>query len=283
MKPDRIASIPRAVTPAGRALNSLPTRRRFVVLFAGVLLAASPLASVLAAEGARPPRLFMIGDSTMADMKLDKGDGMRGWGQLLPEFFTDPSTVANHAVSGRSTKSFIDEGRWAKVIAQINRGDFLLIQFAHNDEKSDKPVHYAAAAGAFRENLRRYIRETRAKGATPLLATPVARRRWNAAGVLVDTHGDYPAATREVAAQEGVPLLELTRATEALIRRHGVEDSKRLFTWIAPGTNDKFPAGVQDDTHFSAYGARAVAALATAEIRRLNLPLAAALKPSQPE
>lgn len=261
------------------AVKRLSALVRWAALLASVLAPCGAPVVARAADASSAPHIFLIGDSTMTDQKLDKGDGMRGWGQLLPEFFADPRKFTNHAISGRSTKSFINEGRWAIVIGQIAPGDFLIVQFGHNDEKQDQPTLHTEPRGAYQENLRRFIRESRAKGGHPILATPVARRRWSDANELVNTHGDYPAAMREVAKEEKVPLLELTTATEAMIRRHGVEESKRLFTWIAPDTIPQFPKGLRDDTHFSEYGARAVAAIAVAEMRRLNLPLMAWLKP----
>jgi len=222
------------------------------------------------------PRIFMAGDSTMADKPFDLPE--RGWGMALGGFFKAEVVVRNHALNGRSTKSFIDEGRWAKLAGELQAGDFVIIQFAHNDEKKEDPKHYADPAGAFRDNLRRFIAETRAKGATPLLATPVCRRKFNAAGKLVDTHGDYPAAVRAVAAEEKVALLELTVATAQWLENTGDEPAKKFFMWIAPGTHPKIPDGRKDDTHFVAAGAEAVAGLAAKQIREQKLPLAQWLK-----
>ena len=186
--------------------------------------------------------------------------------------------MVNYAVNGRSTKSFIDEGRWDKVVAALHAGDFVIIQFGHNDEKQDRPELSAPARGSYQENLRRFIRETRAHGATPILAPSVARRKWREAGELQDTHGDYPAALRAVAVEENVPLLELNRLTTELELGHGVEGSKRLHLYYGPGAFARWPDGVKDDTHYAEYGASRVAALAVQEILRLQLPLTAWLK-----
>src|SRR5438034_666091 len=126
------------------------------------------------------PHVFMVGDSTMANKPLDLPE--RGWGMALGKFFVDPAMVHNHAVNGRSTKSFIDEGRWEKVVGELRAGDFVIIQFAHNDEKKEDPKRYADPATTFRDNLRKFIREARAKNATPILATPVCRRKFDASG-----------------------------------------------------------------------------------------------------
>ncbi len=222
------------------------------------------------------PHVFLIGDSTMANKPLDLPE--RGWGMALGQFFQEPGMIQNHAMNGRSTKSFIDEGRWAKVVGELKEGDFVIVQFAHNDEKKEDPKRYADPATTFRENLRRFIVETRAKKATPILATPVCRRSFDAAGKLQDTHGPYPEAVRAVAKSENVPLLDLTLATAKWLEAAGDEPSKKFFMWIEPGKFAKLPDGKQDNTHFVEAGATAVAKLAVDEIRAQKLPLAKWLK-----
>ncbi len=232
------------------------------------------LALILAMSAWAAPTLHLIGDSTMADKAKEPANPETGWGQALPALLKpDELRVVNYAMNGRSTKSFIDEGRWAKVVAALHAGDFVIIQFGHNDEKADKPAVYAAPRGAYQENLRRFVREAREHGAAPILATPVARRKWSEAGELVDTHGDYPAALRAVAVEEKVPLLELNVLTTELERGHGVEGSKRLHLYYAGGVYERWKEPVKDDTHYSEYGAARVAALAVQEWLRLGLPL----------
>ncbi len=221
------------------------------------------------------PTLHLVGDSTMADKPKEPANPETGWGQALPMLLRPEAVrVVNHAMNGRSTKSFIDQGRWAAVVAALRPGDFVIIQFAHNDAKDQDPKRYAAPRGAYQDNLRRFVREAREGGATPILATPVVRRRWSAAGELVETHGDYPAALRAVATEEKVPLLEMNLLTAELERVHGVEGSKRLHLHYAAGIQPRWPEGVKDDTHFSEYGAARVAALAVQEWLRLGLPAA---------
>jgi lysophospholipase L1-like esterase len=215
------------------------------------------------------PHVYMAGDSTMADKPTDPPNPEHGWGQLLPKFFKDPAMIVNYAVNGRSTRSFISEGRWQKLIDAVRPGDWVIIQFAHNDEKI-----FPNARGEFQDNLRRFVKDVRAKNANPILATPCARRSFDEAGKLVDTHGDYPDAVRAVAAATKVPLLDLNRLTMALEEGDGAEGSKRLHLWIAAGEYSRQPEGYQDNTHYSAYGAERVAALAVQEIIRLRLPLA---------
>lgn len=239
-----------------------------------LLLVAGLLAGLATVSAA--PRVYLVGDSTMANKPLDLPE--RGWGMALGAHFTGGVTVENHAQNGRSTKSFIDEGRWDKVVAGLKDGDFVVIQFSHNDEKKEDPKRYTDPATSFRENLRRFIADARRKGATPLLATPVCRRKFDAAGKLVLTHGDYPGAMRAVAKETGTPLLELERATARWLQEAGDVPSRKFFMWIEPGVYPKIPDGRKDDTHFVEAGAQAVAALAVAEIRAKVLPLARWLK-----
>lgn len=218
--------------------------------------------------------VHLAGDSTMANKERDPPNPEYGWGEMLPRFFRDPSIVVNHAVNGRSTKSFRDEGRWAKLVDSLAPGDWVIIQFGHNDEKSEDPKRFTRPHVEFADNLREFIAEVRAKGAHPILATSVVRRKWNDAGTaLVDTHGEYISATRMVASAAHVPLLEMNRLTAELETAHGREGSKRLHLWIEPGIYQRKPEGWKDDTHYSAYGADRVAALAVQEILRLELPL----------
>jgi lysophospholipase L1-like esterase len=224
------------------------------------------------------PTLYLIGDSTMADKPMAESLPERGWGQLLKKYFGAGIVVSNHAMNGRSSKSFIDEGRWARIHDQLKPGDWVIIQFGHNDQKDEDPLRYTAPDGAYRENLICFIKETRVKGAFPILATPVCRRRFNDRGDFYDTHGAYPEVVRSIAQEESVPLLELHAATAKLIAAHGPERSKAIFLWIEPGVYPALPEGLQDDTHFSNYGAEQICQQAIAELRRLELPITQWLK-----
>jgi DNA sulfur modification protein DndE len=236
-----------------------------------VLFAAACCASLASVYARQAPRLFLAGDSTMADKPLDLPE--RGWGMVLPRFFKDPTLVRNHAVNGRSTRSFIDEGRWQAIADHLLEGDFVIIQFGHNDEKKEDPARYTDPQTTFRENLRRFVRDVRAKKAWPVLATPVARRKFDASGVLTPTHGEYPDAVRAVAHEEQVPLLDLERATSAWLQEIGDQPSKKFFMWIQPGQYAGLPDGRQDDTHFVEAGALHVAELAIAEMRAQKLAI----------
>jgi lysophospholipase L1-like esterase len=253
--------------------------RTLVMVSAVGILSTVALATAGSHEspaGPRGPTLFLVGDSTMAD-KPDLELPERGWGQLFRELVKQPLVLDNRAVNGRSTKSFGDEGRWRAVLEALQPGDFVLVQFGHNDEKSQDPTRFADADGEYRRNLERFVRETSSRGAQPLLATPVVRRKWSENGELVDTHGDYPCVAREVAAREGAPLLDLEAATRELLLELGPEGSKALFLHFEPGEHPKLPQGKHDDTHFSELGARRVAELAAREMARLHVPIAALL------
>jgi pectinesterase len=218
----------------------------------------------------RGPKLFLIGGSTMATFPETRP--VVGWGQMLPRFFKDPAQIDNRAKSGRSSKSFIDQGHWDTLRADLKAGDFLIICFGTNDSAND-PVRRTEPRGTFRTNLERFIRETRAAGATPILATSVVRRRWDEQGRFVEDLSEYVIVTREIAAQERVPLMELRRATVELETSLGVEGSMALHLHLPPGKFDTYPNGSKDDTHYNAHGATRVAELAVREIIRLGLPL----------
>ena len=219
------------------------------------------------AEPAQPGlTLFLIGDSTMADKPLIPANPERGWGQMLPMFFQREVRIENHAVNGRSTKSFLDEGRWKTVTNRLKPGDYVIIQFGHNDEKKNDTNRYTEAFGSFKMNLTRFVRETREHQAIPILATPVARRKFDDHGKLLDTHSDYVAAVRQVAQEQPAPLLDLNRRSSELLAQLGPESAKRLFDWIPPGEFERDPKGLSDDTHFNAYGASRMCDLVVLEI-----------------
>jgi lysophospholipase L1-like esterase len=221
--------------------------------------------------GSNEPRrihLFLAGDSTVADYPPDKAP-MAGWGQMLPFYLTDDVVVENHAANGRSSKSFVQEGRLERIREQIQEGDYLFVQFAHNDEKP----HGTGPFTTFQEYLKQYIDGARHRGATPVLVTPVHRRLFED-GKLKMSHGEYPAAIVQLAEREEVPLIDLMARTQSLYESLGEEGSKRLFVWLRPGEHPNYPEGVQDNTHFHECGAKEVARLVVEEMLRIGLPLA---------
>lgn len=215
--------------------------------------------------------IYTIGDSTMANKKPEVYPET-GWGQQLQNYFDSKVKISNHAVNGRSSKSFIDEGRWDAVRDSLKKGDYVFIQFGHNDEKADKPAVYTDPQTSYRHNLEKYIRETRSKGATPVLLTPIVRRKFDESGKLIDTHGNYPDAVREVAAKLSVECIDMQIITHNLVSSLGDEPSKKLYLWTAPDL--KFPEGRKDDTHLSVEGAKTLAGLVAKEVAKLKIPLA---------
>ncbi|GJM36491.1 MAG: rhamnogalacturonan acetylesterase RhgT [Saprospiraceae bacterium] len=223
--------------------------------------------------------VFLIGDSTMANKPGSPDENPeRGWGQLLSEFFKETATVQNHAVNGRSSKSFLGEGRWETILDDLESGDYVFIQFGHNDQKVADPKRYTNPWSGYRRNLEKFVSETRAKGAYPILLSSIVRRKFNEQGTLVDTHGPYPFVTRWVAEQMEVPFIDMQLLTEDYINEIGLEKSKEIYLWIEPGQYEKLPNGVQDNTHLTLKGATEYARLVAKELIRLDLPLAQYLK-----
>ncbi len=218
----------------------------------------------------------MIGDSTMADKPLDDNPE-RGWGQLFPTFFDSTVRIENHAKNGRSTRSFLRESLWTPVVSKLQPGDYVFIQFGHNDEKPEKVDRYTPPED-YRTNLIKFVKETREHKAQPILCTPIMRRRFDEQGKFFDEHGVYPDIVREVAKQYDVPLIDMHRKSERLIVELGPEGSKKIFLWIAPGEYKSLPKGREDNTHFSELGATRMAELAVEGIRELNLDLVRRLK-----
>jgi len=207
-------------------------------------------------------RIFIAGDSTAASYSADRSP-MAGWGQMLCIYLQKGVAVMNEAVAGRSSKSFIDEGRLKHIDESIRSGDCLLVQFGHNDQKSDAQRHTDAAT-TYPDCLTQFIEVARKHEAVPVLLTPVARRSFDANGELLPTHGDYPGAMRKLAAERHVPLVDMEALTAKLYRELGPEESKRLFVWLEPGEHPNYAAGLQDNTHFSECGAAEAARLAAA-------------------
>lgn len=229
------------------------------------------------ASGKEPITIYLAGDSTMAEKQPDKRPET-GWGEALQQFFNaDKVRVENHAMNGRSTRTFISENRWQAIINKLKRGDYVFIQFGHNDEAKEKTERYTPPED-YRKNLIKFINEVRAKQAIPILLTPVMRRRFDKDGNFQDSHGEYPDIVRAVAAEQRVPLLDMHRRSEKVIRQYGVEESKKLFLQLAPNENANYPKGIEDNTHFSPLGARLMAEQAVDGMRELKLGLAKYLK-----
>jgi len=253
--------------------------RKYLVLILPLVLS---LALLLTASR-KEITVFVIGDSTAADKSSPDTNPERGWGMVLQGFFKAPVRVENHAVNGRSSKSFRAEGRWDKVLARLKPGDYVLIQFGHNDEKVKDEKRYTRAGADFDDNLRRYVSETRAKGAHPVLLNCVVRRNFYDQRVqgqddealrntvygdekinsdtLIDTHGAYKDVPRRIAKELNVPFIDANRLTHDLEQSMGVAASRTIHMWYKPGEWASIPKGRQDNTHYNVKGAHLVAGL----------------------
>lgn len=222
--------------------------------------------------------IYSIGDSTMANKPTENGNPERGWGQMLPQFFTNTIVIDNRAVNGRSTKSFINEKRWDDVYKALKPGDYVFIQFGHNDQKDKDSTRYTNPHTAYRHNLIRFVEESRAKGAIPVLLSSIARRNFNEKGVLIDTHGDYPLETRLVAQEYKVPFIDLQYYSELLEQSYGPEKSKKLHLHYKAGEIPYYKEDKADDTHLSPEGATAIAKIVVDELKKTNLDIVKYIK-----
>lgn len=235
--------------------------------------------------------IFTIGDSTMANKKLEGENPERGWGQMLSRYFTDDITIDNHAVNGRSSKSFINEGRWDAVLSKIQKGDYVFIQFGHNDEKDD-PNRHTDPGTTFDANLKKFVEDTRAKGGIPVLFNSIVRRNFGKAdgnavanaikqddirngidpkapkdsieegATLIDTHGAYLISPKNVAKELNVTFIDLNSLTHKLVEGMGPQKSKELYLWVEPKTVPALPNGREDNTHLNVHGASVIAEMA---------------------
>lgn len=218
--------------------------------------------------------IWMMGDSTMA-IKAENKYPETGWGVPFAQQFKDYVTVVNTAKNGRSSKSFIREGLWDKVYQGAQPGDYVFIQFGHNDEKVDKP-NVGSSIDEYKANLSLFVTSLRAKKVIPVLLTPIARRLFSGDS-LQDTHKGYPKAVKAVADSLHVPLIDLTQLSSALLQKQGKDQSVGLFLHLAAGAPN-YPNGVTDNTHLNTVGAQAISDLVVQDIRRQQLPLRNDLK-----
>lgn len=216
--------------------------------------------------------VYLIGDSTMANKNVGAYPET-GWGTPFSFFFDSTVTVDNRAKNGRSTKTFISENRWQPIVDNLHTGDYVFIQFGHNDEVKEKVGQYTTPE-EYKKNLLRFINESRSKKAIPILFTPVTRRKFDEQGNQVETHAEYSILVREVAAQSNTPLIDVDKKSRELLQQFGPEYSKLLFLHLEPGEHPNYPNGVTDNTHFSELGARKIAQLVLAEIKQVKLELA---------
>ncbi|TDE05840.1 rhamnogalacturonan acetylesterase [Flavobacterium sandaracinum] len=197
----------------------------------------------------------------------------QGWLQVLAPFFNTSVVIDNRAVNGRSTRSFINENRWDSVVKVLKKGDYVFIQFGHNDQKVEDPKRYTNPHTAYRNNLIRFVTDTRAKGATAILFSSIVRRNFNEQGTLVDTHGEYPLEARLVAQEYDVPFIDLQYLTEKLEELYGVEGSKKLHLHFKSGETPYYKEDKEDDTHLSALGANEICKLVITALKKTDLAL----------
>jgi len=209
--------------------------------------------------------IWMCGDSTMS-IKEKKAYPETGWGMPFVYFWDSTVNVENLAKNGRSTSSFRNEDLWKKVLDNAKEGDYVFVQFGHNDEVPTKKTYTTETE--FKNYLKQYVSEARSKKATPILLTPMARRKFDAAGKIEGTHDVYSQIVRDVAKEEKVVLFDMDKLTQQLYQQFGVENSKLLFLQLKPGEHPNYPDGKDDNTHFNELGARLIAQLVLDEIKK---------------
>ncbi|MDD3321392.1 MAG: rhamnogalacturonan acetylesterase [Paludibacter sp.] len=220
--------------------------------------------------------VWMIGDSTMANKNPDKAPET-GWGMVMNEFVNINATVHNHALNGRSSKSFVDEGRWKAVYDSIQPGDYVIIQFGHNDEKPAEKLHTDAFT-TYKQQLKMFVDQTREKGANPIICSSIVRRHFDEKGNLKQTHGDYIKASQEIAKETNTPYVDMEALTRKVVSKAGHEKSKKLYLFTNPGEYQNRKKGVQDSTHLNVKGAHAVARLFVKDVKKQKLSISRYLK-----
>jgi len=221
-----------------------------------------------------PPQatIYLIGDSTVCDQPTDRYP-VTGWGTPFANYFDATVKVDNRAKGGRSTRTFLEENRWQPIVESLKPGDYVLMQFGHNDEA--KEPQYAARytpVPDYKKNLIKFIIETRSKNAVPILITPVSRRVFKN-DQAQQTHVEYTAAVFEIGKQYNVPVIDLDKKSRELYQQMGTDNSKLLFMELEAGEHPIYPEGRHDNTHFNDYGARIMAQFVLNDIKAQNLPL----------
>ena len=231
------------------------------------------------------PTLFLCGNSTVVDQDFEP---WTSWGQIFTNWVDERTAVANYAESGESAGSFIAQNRLKKILSLAKEGDYIFVEFGHNDQKAKSPG--SGAWYDFSRNLKIFIDEARAKKATIVFVTPTQRRNFDNNGKIRETHGDYPDAMRAVAKREGVPVIEIHDMTRTFFETLGVENSKRSLVHYPANTYPGQTKAFEDNTHFNPYGAYEISKMVVMGIKDLNLPIASHIKtdfkpfnPAQPD
>lgn len=234
---------------------------------------ATLLLSFIFIDKKKKIKVWMIGDSTMCNYEASRSP-LSGWGMPFVHFFDSSVIIENRARGGRSTRTFISEGRWQAIADSMQEGDYVLIQFGHNDEaKEERYKDRYTPVPDYKTNLIKFITETRSKKATPVLITPVTRMRFNNQGNIQETHKEYSAAVWEIGKEYNAHVIDLDLKSRELLQKMGPVNSKYLFMQLDSLEHPNYPAGQKDNTHFNDYGARMIAQLVLAEIKNLNLEL----------
>lgn len=254
-----------AVKIKPREVGSLRWDEKLTLEFAGT----HPSVRSISIEPApQIPTIYLAGDSTVVDQ--DK-EPWAAWGQMLPLFFTDGIAVANHAESGETIRSSEGELRFQKIFSTLRSGDYLFLQFAHNDQKPG--AGYVPAATTYSELTRKYISMARERGATPVLVTSMNRRTFDATGHITDTLAPYPQTVRSIAAETHTALIDLNACSKTLYEAVGEANSRELFVYAPANTYPDQPEALHDDTHFNSFGAYEIARCVVRGLQESDLPL----------
>ncbi|CAN5922534.1 rhamnogalacturonan acetylesterase [soil metagenome] len=225
-----------------------------------------------------PITVYLAGNSTVVDQTIEP---WAAWGQMIPRFFKPGGVVvANHAESGETLKAFIGERRLPKLLSTMKQGDYFFIEFAHNDQKAGSS--YVEPFTTYKEYLKKFADEARSRGATPVLVTSMLRRSFDSTGHIINTLGDYPAAMRQLAAEEHIALIDLNAMSRKFYEALGPEKSKQAFVHYPAGTYPNQAAELKDDTHFNNYGAYELARMIVQGLKESELPLARELQDGIP-
>ena len=234
-------------------------------------LIMSFLATLLISTGSHATTVFIVGDST-ASIKAAKDRPETGWGEAFKNLLPENIALENVAKNGRSTRSFVAEGRWQAVVDQLNAGDIVLIQFGHNDQKLYDRKRFTDPWRDYPQYLRTFVEDTRAKGAHPVLITPIARRKFDKDGNIEATHRPYPEVVREMAKNLNAPLIDANTFSRQWLLELGNEASKNFFLHLPPSKHPNYPDGIADDTHLNPNGALVVATFVADELKKLTGP-----------
>lgn len=256
-----------------REIGSLDWDEKLTLQFSG----DHPSVRSVVIEPVQVPTVYLAGDSTVVDQ--DK-EPWAAWGQMLPSFFNDKVAIANHAESGETIHSFVSERRFDKIMTTLRAGDYLFMQFAHNDQKAGSGF---VPIPLYQDLLRKYVALARSRGATPVLVTSMNRRLFNPDDTIQQTLAGYPDAMRAVAAEQHVALIDLNAMSKTLFEAMGPAGTLRAFVHYPAHTFPNQAEELHDDTHFNSYGAMELAKCVIQGIRQDKLQLARQIRHGIPQ